>query len=290
MTTDAEYDAAVQAAMSAKRLSQHNQAKSRKKFSSAVPSLPRPLAAIRRRRAEKAEKARRDIGTSNGDLLSFEEPVKKLTRRQKRDAARQKRDAAREFARLRNRATPVGRWRGRGTDKHGETGNGLSMPHLHQPEPRVSTQKMSPSAQSQMNFWSDVHNTSTSTSTTTATVSAAATAIATGIFTVPPLLTDSFACLDPLGDPFADIANRENNKNTQQLDILSGDWTMVTPSKVAHTVTQPGTTWLDLTLDMSPQKPTQPAAENNSIPQISQNPFDMFEMVPAGGKYASTVC
>jgi hypothetical protein len=289
MTTDAEYDVAVQAAMQATRLSQHNQAKSRKKFSSAVPSLPRPLAAIRRRRAEKAEMARRDIGTSNGDLLSFEEP-KKLTRRQKRDAARQKRDAARESARLRNRATPVGRWRGRGTDKNGETGNGLSMPHLREPEPRISTQKMSPSAASQMNFWSDVHNTSTNTSTTTTTVSAAATATITGISTVPPLSTNSFVCLDPLGDPFADIANRENNKNTQQLDMLSGDWTMVTPSKAAHTATQPGTTWLDLTLDMRPQKPTQPAAENNSIPQVPQNPFDMFEMVPACDKYASTVC
>jgi len=271
---DMEYAAAVQAAMSAKRLSQHNQTKSRKFI---IASMPRPLAAIRRRRAEKAEKARRDMGTSNGDLLSFETPVpKKLTRRQK----------LRELAR--NRATPVGRWSGKGAGKHGETN---SMSHPPQAEQRVSTQKISPSAQSQMDFWSNVHDTA-GDSTSTTTVSACS----TGIPTVPPLATHSLACLDPFGGPFAEIANRENKTENKKDTQLDNDmlWTMVTPPKAEHKATQLGTTWLDLTLEMSPQKPKPPAAENDSISQIHvpQNPFDMFEMVPAGGsgRYASAVC
>jgi len=285
MSNDAEYERAVAAALDAQRLGQKKTTKTR--FT--IVSVVTPFAAIRRRRAERAEKARGTI-VSDGDLMSFD-PVKpkKLTRKQQRAAKK-------EQARLNARATPVGKWRSRGVTSQ-NTGNALLQPHTPQDmEPqRISSQEVDAETKSQMNFWANL--------------------AAPDLTPTQPFVPFSPHNVRDNADPFAQLARRESKSpvcggasstssstsssfatSGQQLNPNTGEWTWVSPAKTDQTSTVYGGSFLDLKLDMSPGEgtPTQIMADvtnTRATTSAVQNPFDMFEIIPTpGGLYASAVC
>lgn len=301
----AEYETAVAAALEAKKMGQQKgkgrrsskkSATTSKKFS--IVSVGGPLAAIRRRRADKAQQARETI-SNDGDLMSFDAvKPKKLTRKQRREAKK-------EQTRLNARATPVGAFRTRGVTLK-NTGDGLRMVRTpwkgadgtantndttpttqehHMPLQKISSQEIDTETQSQMNFWANL-----SAPAQTAPVQIAQNS--------PSLFSPRTK-----SDPFADIARRESkspvcsaSSSRGQLDMFSGEWTWVSPVKADKLALPNGGSFLDLKLDMSPGEgtPTQVMKEiTNTSANTLQNPFDQFEVVSKPvdhSLYASTIC